>query len=314
LENLYSIGCLLKDHPESFHPTEEELYDFVCYGKDAHPDIAEHLLSCASCREEEKILREMIAEQVTVPDPLAVLPESLRSRLRRIGPPLHQKIAGRLLSKLDGLIRPPFRVPVLALGSAVAVLIIAVGGVTTWRSLEHRLPQLKPPGEAESMVPHEPPAVATGIPAVHGSGAPPPPLTGESELVHREAAEQGDAVAQYKLGNIYRDGVKVPKDDRKAVRWYRKAAEQGLAQAQHALATMYMHGQGVASDYKEAAKWYRKAAEQSLAAAQYHLGRMYENGWGVLKDHREAVKWYRRAAEQGDKEAKQALARILETD
>ena len=33
LENLHRMGCLLKDHPESFHPTEEELYDFVCHGQ-----------------------------------------------------------------------------------------------------------------------------------------------------------------------------------------------------------------------------------------------------------------------------------------
>ena len=85
----------------------------------------------------------------------------------------------------------------------------------TWRLLERTLPQLKPAEKGEGVVTHEPPAVATGIPAVHGSGAPPTPLTGESELVHREAAEQGDAVAQYNLGNIYQDGVKYPRMTRR---------------------------------------------------------------------------------------------------
>ena len=49
-------------------------------------------------------------------------------------------------------------------------------------------------------------------------------------------AEQGDAVAQNKLGNLYdshEHGVRA--DDAKAFYWYLKAAEQGYARAQHYL-------------------------------------------------------------------------------
>lgn len=41
-------------------------------------------------------------------------------------------------------------------------------------------------------------------------------------------AEQGDAVAQYNLGKMYRKGHGVSKDGKKAAKWYRKAAEQGM--------------------------------------------------------------------------------------
>ena len=54
----------------------------------------------------------------------------------------------------------------------------------------------------------------------------------------------------------------------------RKAAEQGNAAAQYELGDMYYWGQGVPRDYTEAMKWYRKAAEQGFAAAQYELGVM----------------------------------------
>ena len=42
-------------------------------------------------------------------------------------------------------------------------------------------------------------------------------------------ADQGNASAQYNLGQIYRQGQGVPQDDKTAVKWYRLAAEQGDA-------------------------------------------------------------------------------------
>ncbi len=48
----------------------------------------------------------------------------------------------------------------------------------------------------------------------------------------RRLAEQGDAKAQFMLGNMYRKGLGVPQDHARAARWYRKAAEQGVAKAQ----------------------------------------------------------------------------------
>ena len=75
-------------------------------------------------------------------------------------------------------------------------------------------------------------------------------------------AEQGDAAAQSKLGEIYAKGIDVPQDHKKAAYWYKKAAEQGYADAQHNLGFMYAEGQGVAQNLKLAYVW------SSLAAAQ----------------------------------------------
>ena len=47
-----------------------------------------------------------------------------------------------------------------------------------------------------------------------------------------QAAEQGNATAQYNLGVMYDNGQGVRQDDAQAVQWYRKAAEQGHAKAQ----------------------------------------------------------------------------------
>jgi TPR repeat protein len=45
-------------------------------------------------------------------------------------------------------------------------------------------------------------------------------------------AEQGNAVAQYNLGVMYRKGKGVPQNHKTAVKWYRLSAEQGDADAQ----------------------------------------------------------------------------------
>ena len=78
----------------------------------------------------------------------------------------------------------------------------------------------------------------------------------------RPLAEQGDAVARYHLGVLYRDGQGVPQDYKAAVKWTRLSAEQGDADAQYNLGSMYRKGQGVLQDYKTARKWYRLSAEQ----------------------------------------------------
>jgi TPR repeat protein len=120
-----------------------------------------------------------------------------------------------------------------------------------------------------------------------------PKDSGESSTWFRKSAEQGNAMAQHQMGGLYyigRGGV--PKDYRESVKWTKKAAEQGFRPAQHGLANMYKYGYGVPQDYPEAMKWYKKAAEQGDTIAQWWLGDMYENGYGVPKDNEEAAKWY----------------------
>jgi TPR repeat protein len=65
---------------------------------------------------------------------------------------------------------------------------------------------------------------------------------GTAEEIHhlREAAEHGDAEAQFDLGWMYEQGLGgLPKDEAGAVRWHRLAAEEGHAGARNNLGTMY---------------------------------------------------------------------------
>jgi len=129
----------------------------------------------------------------------------------------------------------------------------------------------------------------------------------------RDAAEQGDAKAQYTLGNTYQDGDGVEKDFVEAMKWFRKAAEQGFAGAQNNLGNAYQLGTGVPKDSVEAVKWFRKAAEQGFAKSQFSLGVAYDNGDGVDERPAEAVWWFRKAAEQGFAKAQKSLGNAYYT-
>ena len=126
---------------------------------------------------------------------------------------------------------------------------------------------------------------------------------------YRNAANEGDAFSQYRLGRCYAHGDGVKQDITEAVKWYRKASEQGYANAQYELGCCYNNGDGVGIDYEEAAKWYRKAAEQGYVLAQHRLGMCYAFGEGVEEDKNAAVKWCRKAAEQGYARAQYILGR-----
>ena len=110
----------------------------------------------------------------------------------------------------------------------------------------------------------------------------------------------GLADAQYRLGLICELGeLGCSQDFEIAAKWYRHAADQGFALAQFRLAGLYHFGRGVLQDYEEAAKLYRLAAEQGLDSAQFNFGCVNEDGHGVPQNLEEAVKWYLLAAKQG---------------
>ena len=75
-------------------------------------------------------------------------------------------------------------------------------------------------------------------------------------------AEQGDADAQFNLGNMYAGRRGIPQDDATAVKWYTKAAEQGDTNAQYNLGVMYDNGRGIPQDFIKAHMWWNLAAAQ----------------------------------------------------
>ena len=148
-----------------------------------------------------------------------------------------------------------------------------------------------------------------GMLAVSGWAEDAKPEPYSSELVKK--AEEGDAEAQFLLGNGYYYGMHgLTINYKEAVKWLAKSAEQGYTRARLNLGACYFDGKGVAKNEKEALKCWTKAAEEGDVDAQLELGLIYENGTGVSKNKKEAVKWYTKAAEQGDERAKKALEEL----
>jgi TPR repeat protein/beta-lactamase regulating signal transducer with metallopeptidase domain len=180
----------------------------------------------------------------------------------------------------------------------------------------------------------------------------------------RRSADQENAEAQYHLGYMYDEGVGVEAGDEQAVTWYSKAAEQGHAVAQSRLGDIYAgrryipeyidiessydiqsasarkkgnpvlapiyafdNGSGhkaekpveklyhnghvfyerTEQDYKQAVTWYLRAAERGHADAQSGLGILYAMGRGVDQNDKQAAAWFRKAADQGHDKAQFSL-------
>jgi TPR repeat protein len=122
-----------------------------------------------------------------------------------------------------------------------------------------------------------------------------------------ESANEGIALAQFSLAEMYSKGQGVPQDWKRATAWFLKAAQGGDPLAQQDIGCMYLHGIGVDRDFKQAFDWLSKAAGQGYAPAQYGLGRMYFHGIGVDRDFKQAFDWYSKAAGQGYAPAQHAL-------
>jgi hypothetical protein len=71
----------------------------------------------------------------------------------------------------------------------------------------------------------------------------------------RPLADDGDATAQFYIGEMYRFGRGVKKDEARSALWYKKAATNGSSDAQYALGMMYANGIGLDVDYVEAYRW-----------------------------------------------------------
>ena len=83
----------------------------------------------------------------------------------------------------------------------------------------------------------------------------------------RPLAEQGDPIAQFRLGSLYENGDGVPRDFAKARQWYEKAAAQGEAKAQFYLGIQSAYGEGGPRDLVQAHMWYSLAAGNGNAHA-----------------------------------------------
>ena len=62
--------------------------------------------------------------------------------------------------------------------------------------------------------------------------------------LYKKAAKQGDLYSQLRLGNLYKKGVGIRRDDQQAAHWFLQAAKQDDSVAQYNMAYFYYNGIG----------------------------------------------------------------------
>ena len=122
-------------------------------------------------------------------------------------------------------------------------------------------------------------------------------------------AENGHAPAQFRLGMLYRLGLGVPRNPRRAVYWFEKAARGDDVGGQYWLAESFRRGEGVPVSPELAFEWFHRLAERGYAPAQYQVALAYADGRGIARDEPAAVHWLRRASAGGYPDAARRLAR-----
>ena len=81
---------------------------------------------------------------------------------------------------------------------------------------------------------------------------------------------------------------------------YQEQAEQGQAEAQFQLGQVLFHGLGVSIDEDAALIWFHKAADQGYVRARYILGEIYKEGRVTPQDLVQSHMWFSLVARSDD--------------
>lgn len=125
-----------------------------------------------------------------------------------------------------------------------------------------------------------------------------------------ELAETGDAAAQTLIGELYRQGLGVKKDQEIAFSWFKLGADNGNREAAFQLGFMHLDGIGTKKNKKEAAKYFSIAAEQNHVLALYNIGLMRLTGEVLEKNFEIAAAALLKAAKLGNHDAQFAIGEL----
>ena len=140
-----------------------------------------------------------------------------------------------------------------------------------------------------------------------------------------KAAEQGDYVAQYTLGEMCFNGDGDAVNHEAAFEWYKKSSEAGYVPAHQKLAHCYLNGLGTPKnelegytllaflatcDDDEALTLLQSAARSGNPVAEYGMGLHYRD----KQDFETAYEWTEKAADKGENNALCTLAMRYENE
>lgn len=146
LASLRTVDVMLRTTPGAFHPDAEELFLFAQSGKDPDGFVSAHLVSCKECSDEVEALKEMTSIGSALPEAKKDIPPAVMRELGRLYP--RARFAGWLSAiwrYVTGFPHTGVRMPVLALGTAAAAVMVVVVSLQTWHSFKETAPQIETP-------------------------------------------------------------------------------------------------------------------------------------------------------------------------
>lgn len=88
-------------------------------------------------------------------------------------------------------------------------------------------------------------------------------------ICYHTAAWLGDPKAQLKLGKLYLNGLGVPQDCQKALKWIKLASDKKESDAYFQLGLLYQEGICVDADLHQSVLYYKKACDSGNKCAQF---------------------------------------------
>jgi TPR repeat protein len=122
-------------------------------------------------------------------------------------------------------------------------------------------------------------------------------ISAANNSTRMKAAEQGDAQAQFEVGQALLQTIDVnPEETVAAVNWLHKSAGSGNTNAMVLLGRLSKSGIGVLQNYAQSLEWIQAAANKGNSEGMLELGRLYRDGVAVPKDTMQAYIWLNRSA------------------
>jgi hypothetical protein len=126
----------------------------------------------------------------------------------------------------------------------------------------------------------------------------------------KAASAKGNPVAEYAIGNMYKTGQVVPKNQVEAINWFHKSADNGNMYALYTLSEIY----DIPGDNTSVQKYFFNTLERCANAGcepcYSSLASAYEFGDGIKANYAEAVSWYKKGAAKGDYRDLESIARL----
>ena len=123
-------------------------------------------------------------------------------------------------------------------------------------------------------------------------------------------ASNGDDVAQYNMGILYRDGLGVKKNNKVALSWFLLSAEQDHMLANYAVAKLIENTEDLNPLGRNAIDYYKEAAFLGHAIAPLEIGNFYFSRKQVPKDLVRAFIWWSLSFERGAPNVYDNISRI----